>query len=103
MAERREVSDADLDALRVQVEGLDLEENKVGSGSYGTVFKVTVGGRECIAKKLHDILRQEECYGQETFVVRKFREECYLLSQMKHPNVVSFVGVHLVMTGTTSV
>ncbi len=52
---------SDLDALVVQVEGLDLEENKAGSGAYGCVFRVTVNGRDCIAKKLHHILRHAAC------------------------------------------
>ncbi len=49
-----------LDALLVQVEGLDLEENRAGSGAYGCVFRVTVNGRDCISKKLHNILLQEQ-------------------------------------------
>ena len=55
MSEPRRVSEIDLNALAVQVEGLDLEENRLGSGAYGVVFKVTVKGKECIAKKLHNV------------------------------------------------
>ena len=94
MSEPGRVSEVDLNALRVRVEGLDLEENKIGSGAYGVVFEVTVDGKKCIAKKLHNILLQEECYGQEEFIVRKFSQECRILSQLNHPNVVGFVGVH---------
>ena len=93
MSEPRDIADVDLESLRVQVEGLDLEE-KVGRGSYGIVYAVTVDGKKCIAKKLHDILLQEEAYGQERFIVGKFHQECRILSQLKHPNVVGFVGVH---------
>ena len=32
--------------------------------------------------------------GQEEFIVGKFHQECRILSQLKHPNVVGFVGVH---------
>ena len=98
MAEFSEV-DLILDALVIQVEGLGLEE-KVGSGAYGIVYKVTVNGRKCIAKKLHNILLQADNYyphaptQQREFIVRKFRNECRILSSMKHPNVVSFEGVH---------
>ncbi len=42
-------SRSDLDTLVVQVEGLNLEENKAGSGAYGCIFRVTVNGRDCIA------------------------------------------------------
>ncbi len=83
-----------LDALVVQVEGLGLEENKAGSGAYGCVFRVTVNGRDCIAKKLHNILLQERSLGQRGNIVTKFRKECHILSGLNHPNIVSFVGVH---------
>ena len=91
MATRSEVN---LDAQVVQVEGLDLEENIAGSGAYGCVFRVTVNGRDCIAKKLHNILLQEESLGQRERILTKFRNECHILSGLNHPNIVSFVGVH---------
>ncbi len=87
-------SRSDLDALVVQVEGLNLEENKAGSGAYGCVFRVTVNGRDCIAKKLHHILLQEQSLGQRERIVTKFRNECHILSVLHHPNIVGFVGVH---------
>ena len=84
----------DLDALVVQVEGLDLEENQAGHGAYGCVFRVTVNGKDCIAKKLHTILLQERSLGQRGNIVTKFRNECHILSVLHHPNIVGFVGVH---------
>ncbi len=83
----------DLDALVVQVEGLDLEEI-IGSGEYGRVFKVTVNGRKCAAKKLYTILLKQGSIGQRRNFISKFRDECRILSALDHPNVVSFVGVH---------
>ena len=94
------ISDVDLSVLTVQVEGLDLEENEAGAGAYGVVYKVTVGERRCIAKKLHNILVQADNYfpnattQQKDFIVDKFRNECRILSSLQHPNVVGFVGVH---------
>ncbi len=94
-----------LDALVVQVEGLNLEENKAGSGAYGCVFRVTVNGRHCIAKpkKLHTILLQEQSLGQRESIVTKFRNKCHILSVLHHPNIVSFIGVHYGRDKTTSV
>ena len=92
-------SRVNLTDLEVQVEGLNLED-KIGSGAFGVVFKVTVNGRECIATKLHDILLQADNYypnattEQRDYIVSKFKEECRIHSQLNHPNVVSFVGVH---------
>ena len=86
-----------LDKFVVEVEGLEREDNRAGSGAYGVVFKVTVSGRDCIAKKLHNILlRTGEYYpvDQRDSIIEKFRNECFLLSGLSHPNIVSFVGVH---------
>ena len=61
------------------------------------VFEVTVDGKKCIAKKLHNILIHAVRYyprGQDDTIVRKFHNECRILSQLNHPNVVGFVGVH---------
>ena len=96
MSEPRAVAEADIDALRVhgQVEGLDLEENRLGSGVYGVVYKVTVDGNKCAAKKIRDALIQAATDAEEFAIIRRFCQECRVLSQMKHPNVVGFVGVH---------
>ena len=76
------------------VHGIDAGEKK-GSGAYGAVYKVTVDGVPCIAKRLHDILVDPEVpQRQRTSIQQKFHDECVLLSQLRHPNVVHFVGVH---------
>ena len=83
-----------LDAFVVQVEGLDRDKDKAGSGAYGCVFRVTVGGKNCVAKKIHNILLKERCFQQKENILTKFRNECHILSGLNHPNVVTFVGVH---------
>ncbi len=62
-------------------------------GAYGCVFRVTVNGRHCIAKKLHNILLQEQSLGQER-ILTMFQNECHILSVLDHPNIVTFVGVY---------
>ena len=52
-----------------------------------------VNGRKCAAKKLHNILLQEQSLGQRECIIAKFQNECCILSALDHPNVVSFVGV----------
>ena len=52
-----------------------------------------VNGRKCAAKKLHNILLQEQSLGQRECIIAKFQNECRILSALDHPNVVSFVGV----------
>ena len=76
------------------VHGLDTGEKKA-SGAYGAVYNVTVDGVPCIAKRLHDILVNPEVPRKQTTTIQqKFHDECVLLSQLRHPNVVHFVGVH---------
>ena len=76
------------------VHGLDEGERK-GSGAYGAVYKVTVNGIPCIAKRLHDILVNPQVPPKEkASIQQKFREECILLSKLRHPHIVHFVGVH---------
>ena len=79
------------------VEGLE-EKKEMGRGSYGAVYKVRLHGLPCIAKRLHDILvgrgREEPVSEQQrSVVIDRFREECKLLSDLRHPNVVQFMGV----------
>ena len=80
------------------VEGLG-EEKERGRGCYGAVYEVRVDGVPCIAKRLHDILvgrKGMEPVGDEqrTAAIKCFRRECALLSGLRHPNVVQFMGVH---------
>jgi len=70
-----------------------------GRGCYGAVYEVRVSGVPCIAKRLHNILlgrEREVAVSREgrASVIAKFRNECLILSKLKHPNIVQFMGVH---------
>ena len=80
------------------LEGLD-ERKVVGGGSYGAVYEVMMNGTPCIAKKVHDILVGQRGHVQVgsdgiKAIREKFRSECILLSKVKHPNIVQFLGVY---------
>ena len=88
-----------LSPLRVQVEGIqeaaEAEERRVGTGSFGYVFPVTVGGVQRIAKKLHSSFVDPQVSDrQRESITSKFRDECVILSKLRHPNIVQFIGVH---------
>ena len=72
------------------------EEKDCGRGAYGTVFEVTVSGKPCVAKRVHEKLvdRLRVSSRERNSVTEQFLRECVLLSGLDHPNVVRFVGVH---------
>ena len=68
-----------------------------GSNGYVSLVRVC-GGVKCIEKRIHDILigrgRNEDVgQAQRGRISEKFYKECVILSQMRHPNIVQFVGV----------
>jgi len=75
------------------VKELESGERK-GSGAYGAVYKVTVNGVICIDKRLHDILVNPDVPRRLRESLReKFRTECIILSKLRHPHIVHFVGI----------
>ena len=61
-----------------------------GRGSYAAVVEVDYKGLRCAGKKIHRVLYE----GQVDNLVRRFEEECRLLSQLRHPHVVQFIGIY---------
>ena len=75
------------------LENVESGEKK-SSGAYGAVYKVTVNGVTCIDKRLHDILVNPEVPRRQRESMRKkFLAECVILSKLRHPHIVHFVGV----------
>ena len=80
------------------LEGFDGRK-VVGGGSYGAVYEVMMNGTPCIAKKIHDILVGQRGHidvGRDEVeaIKKKFLKECDLLSSLRHPNIVQFLGVY---------
>ena len=68
-----------------------VTDRELGHGSYATVLELEYMGLKCAGKKIHELLLRQ---GGASYTVRRFEEECRLLSQVCHPNVVQFLGVH---------
>jgi tyrosine-protein kinase Tec len=71
--------------------GVKITDTILGQGSYATVLEVKYKGQICAGKKVHELLLIQ---GGSTYALRRFEEECRLLSQVHHPNIVQFLGVY---------
>ena len=60
---------------------------ELGRGSYAAVFEVMVQGTPCAAKEVHPILMSAK--NKDSFYA-----ECVRSSQLVHPNIVQFMGIH---------
>lgn len=65
---------------------------KAGHGAYGYVEEVEVCGTICAAKKVHRVLLNNDNEGVEAFK-KKFFSECIIMSRLRHPHIVQFLGV----------
>ena len=74
-----------------KLSGVNVSEKRLGHGSYASVFELEYNGQKCAGKKIHEILLQQ---GEASYTVRRFEEECRLLSMLHHPNIVQFLGVY---------
>ena len=79
-----------LDPFRLS--GVTLTKNELGTGAYATVYELDYGGLKCAGKKIHEMLIKQA--GGATYQLSRFAEECRLLSQVRHPNIVQFLGVY---------
>ena len=67
-----------------------MTEEEHGRGSYATVLGLEYRGLKCAGKKLYPVLYEQE----EGETICRFEKECQLLAQMRHPNIVQFIGVY---------
>ena len=70
-----------------------IKTESLGIGSYGAVCKAMCDDLPCAAKILHPALFQFTAPGT-TSVMRKFERECCLLSAIKHPHIVQYLGTY---------
>ena len=72
----------------------DTVSRPLGSGSYGSVELLVVGAYQlkCAGKSIHSILMEAENEGVDN-IKHKFIRECKLMSSLRHPNIVQFLGI----------
>ena len=74
---------------------LTFTDKKLGRGADATVFEVDWSGTPCAAKRLHEILLEDDSPGGADKFIANFEAECITWSKLRHPGVVQFLGVYL--------
>ena len=84
------ISDMLQDLLLSDVE---VSGRELGVGSYSSVLELSYKGLKCAGKRLHRTLYDQGlAIGPE--ILERFGVECELLSQLRHPRMVQFLGLH---------
>ena len=73
-----------------------LTGNRIGAGAYGSVEEVTIPVGAA-AKKIHDIFQDRSEIPDDEIEKASIRfvRECQLMSTLRHPNIVRFLGVYV--------
>ena len=71
-----------------------LTGTRIGAGAYGSVEEVTIPVGAA-AKKIHDIFQDRSEIPDDEIdkASTQFVRECQLMSTLRHPNIVQFLGV----------
>jgi len=82
-----------------QLKDLTLEDvipqnRELGRGAYGKVFAVDYLGLPCAAKEIHSLLLDGVSPEDKKAIKDGFIRECYNSSVIRHPNIVTFMGVY---------
>ena len=70
-----------------------LKTESLGIGAYGAVCKAMCDDLASAAKILHPALFRYTAQ-ETTSVMRKFEQECHLLSAIKHLHIVQYLGMY---------
>eukprot|EP00595_Chromulina_sp_UTEXLB2642_P002500 CAMPEP_0196765304 /NCGR_PEP_ID=MMETSP1095-20130614/7970_1 /TAXON_ID=96789 ORGANISM="Chromulina nebulosa, Strain UTEXLB2642" /NCGR_SAMPLE_ID=MMETSP1095 /ASSEMBLY_ACC=CAM_ASM_000446 /LENGTH=289 /DNA_ID=CAMNT_0042123137 /DNA_START=1096 /DNA_END=1962 /DNA_ORIENTATION=- len=66
-------------------------ESQIGEGSFGVVFKATFRGAQVAVKQMRSMFMEIT----ET-EIDEFRKEAYMMSRLRHPNIVLVMGISLI-------
>ena len=86
--------DDPLQRVRISIEELDLDRAKVlGRGAFGEVRATTWRSTPVAVKMLHaDLVSQAALLTRRPTAAAGFRDECLLMADLQHPNLVQFLG-----------
>ena len=80
--------------LRFQLEGVEGPGVEIGRGAYAVVEEYDFQGLSCVGKSIHQNLYDSASPHERETVLGRFEGECEMLSQLRHPHIVQFLGVH---------
>lgn len=73
-----------------KLKGVRITDQGLGYGPYTTDSELEYVGLKCVGKKIHQTLFMQ---GEAAAKVRQLREQCHILSQIRHPNIAMFLGL----------
>ena len=88
-------SDIDISELKEFIlDDIHRTGTTLGHGAFGVVEELKMGGTLCAGKRLHAELLSvhNEKEGIQR-LVKRFKEECRLMSKIHHPRIVRFLGL----------
>ena len=81
--------------------GVVQTHRTLGSGAFGCVVELSVNGLICAGKMIFEVLVDRKNEGADR-MIKKYYDECQLLSSLRHPNIVQFLGICFLQTQPTS-
>ena len=76
------------------LEDVEISGRELGVGSYSSVLELKYKGMRCAGKKIHrSLYDQGVAVGPE--ILERYEKECELLSHLRHPCIVQFLGLFL--------
>ena len=75
-----------------KLKDVQIKSNReLGHGSYASVLELEYMGLKYAGKKIHEVLKEHN--DSQNYCLCRFKEECIIHCQLRHPNVVQFLGV----------
>ena len=82
------------DFRSLELKGITSLDEELGRGAYGKVFAVKYCEMTCAAKEIHSILVEGVGDAEMHRTIESFLTECRQCSELRHPNIVQFLGIY---------
>ena len=84
-----------VDDLRsLELKGITSLNAELGRGAYGKVYAIKYCEMICAAKEIHSILVEGVGEAEMHRTIELFQRECRHCSELRHPNIVQFLGIY---------